>query len=56
MLGGSQGRLQLGMFTVSPAIGNVPPNNAQTVTVDCVADLVGKCDEVRAQLSFEFCC
>lgn len=44
--GGSQSRLILGMFTVFPAIGSVPPGGQQAVQVECLAESQGKCEEV----------
>ena len=37
----------LGMFTVYPAFGVVLPGMTQTVTVDCLAEIAGKCEEVQ---------
>jgi hydrocephalus-inducing protein len=41
----SQSRLVLGMFTLFPAFGIIPPNSQQTVTVECVAEMAGRADE-----------
>ncbi|XP_074644164.1 hydrocephalus-inducing protein homolog [Tubulanus polymorphus] len=43
--GGGQARLVLGMFTIFPAFGSIQPNQSQTITVDCVAETPGKCEE-----------
>ena len=42
-------RLLLGMFAIFPACGNVMPGNQQVINVECSADNVGVCDEVRFQ-------
>jgi len=44
--GPGQTRLTLGMFTLYPAYGSVQPNAHQTITVDCVAESQGTCEEV----------
>ncbi|XP_015443273.1 hydrocephalus-inducing protein homolog isoform X1 [Pteropus alecto] len=44
----NQARFTHGMFTVYPGFGSVPPGGVQTITVDCVADPVGKCEELIA--------
>ncbi|XP_054435188.1 hydrocephalus-inducing protein homolog [Pteronotus mesoamericanus] len=44
----SQARFIHGMFTVYPGFGSIPPGGMQTITVDCVADPVGKCEEFIA--------
>ncbi|KAM5296381.1 hydrocephalus-inducing protein homolog isoform 1-T2 [Glossophaga mutica] len=44
----SQARFTHGMFTVYPGFGTIPPGGIQTITVDCVADPVGKCEEFIA--------
>lgn len=36
------------MFTVYPGFGSVSAGGVQTLTVDCVADPVGKCEEFMA--------
>lgn len=36
------------MFTVYPGFGSVSPGGQQIITVDCVADPVGKCEEFLA--------
>ena len=46
---GSQ-KLQLGMFTVSHPPGLIGIKGSITVTIDCVAEAAGKCEEV----SWEF--
>uniref|UniRef100_A0A670KA82 HYDIN axonemal central pair apparatus protein n=1 Tax=Podarcis muralis TaxID=64176 RepID=A0A670KA82_PODMU len=38
-------RFSLGIFTVSPGFGTIPPGGHQTITVDCIADAVGKFEE-----------
>lgn len=43
-----QARFTHGMFTVYPGFGSIPAGGVQTVTVDCVADPVGKCEELIA--------
>ncbi|XP_053255366.1 hydrocephalus-inducing protein homolog [Podarcis raffonei] len=40
-----QARFSLGIFTVSPGFGTIPPGGHQTITVDCIADAVGKFEE-----------
>lgn len=40
-----QSRLVLGMFTIFPAFGVIPPNSQQTISVDCVAETQGRFDE-----------
>ncbi|XP_042303381.1 LOW QUALITY PROTEIN: hydrocephalus-inducing protein homolog [Sceloporus undulatus] len=40
-----QARFSLGMFTVSPGFGTISPGSHQVITVDCIADQVGKCEE-----------
>lgn len=44
--GASNIRLQLGMFTVYPAVGSVPAGGTVQVTVDMVAENPGFCEEV----------
>ncbi|XP_036202709.1 hydrocephalus-inducing protein homolog [Myotis myotis] len=44
----SQARYSHGMFTVYPGFGSISAGGAQTLTVDCVADPVGKCEEFMA--------
>nr|XP_023421731.1 hydrocephalus-inducing protein homolog [Cavia porcellus] len=44
----SQARFSHGMFTVYPGFGSVSPGGQQIITVDCVADPVGKCEEFLA--------
>ncbi|XP_053127193.1 hydrocephalus-inducing protein homolog isoform X2 [Hemicordylus capensis] len=41
----SQTRFSLGMFSVYPGFGSIAPGGHQTITVDCFADPVGKCEE-----------
>ncbi|XP_048648423.1 hydrocephalus-inducing protein homolog isoform X1 [Marmota marmota marmota] len=43
-----QARFSHGMFTVYPGFGSVPPGGQQVITVDCVADPVGRCEEFIA--------
>ncbi|KAK7505819.1 hypothetical protein BaRGS_00003090 [Batillaria attramentaria] len=40
-----QSRLVLGMFTIFPAFGIIPPNSQQMITVDCVAESQGRAEE-----------
>ncbi|NXT87516.1 HYDIN protein, partial [Anhinga rufa] len=40
-----QARFTLGMFTVYPGFGSIPPGGQQTITVDCYADPLGTCKE-----------
>uniref|UniRef100_A0A669QXT0 HYDIN axonemal central pair apparatus protein n=1 Tax=Phasianus colchicus TaxID=9054 RepID=A0A669QXT0_PHACC len=47
-----QARLTLGMFTVYPGFGSIPPGGQQTITVDCQAEPVGTCEE---HLSINIC-
>ncbi|CAH1779299.1 unnamed protein product [Owenia fusiformis] len=42
---GNQSRLVVGMFTIFPAFGLILPNGHQTVTVDCITEQPGRCDE-----------
>ncbi|XP_042636791.1 hydrocephalus-inducing protein homolog [Orycteropus afer afer] len=44
----NQARFSHGMFTVYPGFGSIPPGGQQVVTVDCVADPVGRCEEFIA--------
>ena len=44
--GGNTTRLQLGMFTVFPALGMVSPGNQQIIQVECQAEVTSKGDEV----------
>ncbi|NXY09601.1 HYDIN protein, partial [Pteruthius melanotis] len=41
----TQGHLNLGMFTVSPCSGSVPPRGQQKITVECLAGQEGMCEE-----------
>ncbi|XP_063801928.1 hydrocephalus-inducing protein homolog isoform X2 [Pseudophryne corroboree] len=43
-----QARFALGMFTVSPGFGSIPPGGAQIITVECSADQLGKTEEFLA--------
>ena len=36
------------MFTVYPGFGSIPSGGMQVVTIDCVADPVGRCEEFIA--------
>lgn len=36
------------MFTVYPGFGSIPSGGQQTITVECVADPVGRCEEFLA--------
>ncbi|XP_064315287.1 hydrocephalus-inducing protein homolog [Phalacrocorax carbo] len=40
-----QARFTLGMFTVYPGFGSIPPGGQQTITVDCYAEPLGTCKE-----------
>ncbi|KAM6352746.1 hydrocephalus-inducing protein homolog isoform 6-T13 [Alca torda] len=40
-----QARLTLGMFTVYPGFGSIPPGAQQMITVDCYAEPLGTCKE-----------
>ncbi|XP_026975142.1 hydrocephalus-inducing protein homolog [Sagmatias obliquidens] len=44
----NQARCTLGMFTVYPGFGSISSGGMQVVTVDCVADPVGRCEESLA--------
>jgi len=48
---GGQARLQLGLFVVSPAIGQISPGNSMIINVDCVAESPGGCEEVKCSCS-----
>ncbi|XP_006860378.1 PREDICTED: hydrocephalus-inducing protein homolog [Chrysochloris asiatica] len=41
----NQARFTHGMFTVYPGFGSIPSGGQQVITVDCVADPVGRCEE-----------
>uniref|UniRef100_A0A2K6KCF4 HYDIN axonemal central pair apparatus protein n=1 Tax=Rhinopithecus bieti TaxID=61621 RepID=A0A2K6KCF4_RHIBE len=43
-----QARFAHGMFTVYPGFGSIPSGGQQVINVDCVADPVGKCEELLA--------
>ena len=45
--GSSNQKVQLGMFTVYPALGFILPGGKVEITVDCTAETAGKCEEVR---------
>jgi len=51
--GTGQLKLTFGMFTLYPSFGSVQPGSQQTITVDCVAESQGPCEEVR-WISFIF--
>ncbi|KAM9289560.1 hydrocephalus-inducing protein homolog [Morus bassanus] len=40
-----QAHFTLGMFTVYPGFGSIPPGGQQTITVDCYAEPLGTCKE-----------
>ncbi|NXS93719.1 HYDIN protein, partial [Jacana jacana] len=40
-----QARLTMGMFTVYPGFGSIPPGAQQMITVDCCAEPLGTCKE-----------
>ncbi|NWR29412.1 HYDIN protein, partial [Tachuris rubrigastra] len=40
-----QAQLTVGMFTVSPCSGSISPWGNQKITVECNAELEGKCEE-----------
>ncbi|XP_006746825.1 hydrocephalus-inducing protein homolog, partial [Leptonychotes weddellii] len=44
----NQVRFTHGMFTVYPGFGSIPSGGTQVITVDCVADPVGRCEEFIA--------
>ncbi|KAM5262598.1 hydrocephalus-inducing protein homolog [Ctenodactylus gundi] len=44
----NQARFSHGMFTVFPGFGSIPPGGQQIITIDCMADPVGKCEEFLA--------
>ncbi|XP_049719569.1 hydrocephalus-inducing protein homolog isoform X3 [Elephas maximus indicus] len=44
----NQARFTHGMFTVYPGFGSIPSGGQQVITVDCVADPVGRCEEFIA--------
>ncbi|XP_075045519.1 hydrocephalus-inducing protein homolog [Mixophyes fleayi] len=43
-----QARLALGVFTVSPGLGSIPPGGHQVISVECIADQLGKSEEFLA--------
>ncbi|XP_077975805.1 hydrocephalus-inducing protein homolog isoform X2 [Styela clava] len=47
-MGANQTRLIVGSFTVYPGFGTILPGGTQTVTVDCVAENLGKSEEFLA--------
>ncbi|XP_006878929.1 PREDICTED: hydrocephalus-inducing protein homolog [Elephantulus edwardii] len=44
----NQIRYSHGMFTIYPGFGSIPAGGQQVITVDCVADSVGRCEELLA--------
>lgn len=40
-----QARFTVGMFTVYPGFGSIPPGGQQMITVDCYAEPLGTCRE-----------
>ncbi|XP_044515296.1 hydrocephalus-inducing protein homolog [Gracilinanus agilis] len=46
--GMNQARFTLSMFTIYPGFGTVPPGGQQSITVDCIADPIGRCEEYLA--------
>uniref|UniRef100_F6WJJ0 HYDIN axonemal central pair apparatus protein n=1 Tax=Monodelphis domestica TaxID=13616 RepID=F6WJJ0_MONDO len=44
----NQARFTLNMFTIYPGFGSIPPGGQQSITVDCIADPVGRCEEYLA--------
>uniref|UniRef100_A0A8C9JFG5 HYDIN axonemal central pair apparatus protein n=1 Tax=Panthera tigris altaica TaxID=74533 RepID=A0A8C9JFG5_PANTA len=44
----NQARFTHGMFTIYPGFGSIPSGGTQVITVDCVADPVGRCEEFIA--------
>ena len=51
--GASQSRLVLGMFSIYPAFGYILPGAQQTITVDCIAEIPGRCEEVSENHGFK---
>ncbi|XP_067158936.1 hydrocephalus-inducing protein homolog [Apteryx mantelli] len=41
----TQARITLGIFTVYPGFGSIPPGGHQVIMVDCCADSLGMCEE-----------
>lgn len=41
-----QARLTMGMFTVYPGFGTIPPGGQQMITVECCAEPLGTCREL----------
>ena len=52
MLGGSNQRLIMGVFSLAPSYGVVGPGQSQTINVECVAERAGKHEEVFIPLPF----
>ena len=44
----NQGRLTIGAYTIFPAFGFILAGAQQTITVECIPELSGKCEEVSA--------
>ncbi|XP_052022456.1 hydrocephalus-inducing protein homolog [Apodemus sylvaticus] len=44
----NQARFTHGMFTVYPGFGSIPSGGQQIITIECVADPVGRCEEFLA--------
>ncbi|XP_072492710.1 hydrocephalus-inducing protein homolog isoform X2 [Notamacropus eugenii] len=44
----NQARFTLNMFTIYPGFGSIPPGGQQQITVDCLADPIGRCEEFLA--------
>ncbi|XP_073461747.1 hydrocephalus-inducing protein homolog [Aquarana catesbeiana] len=43
-----QARFALGIFIISPGFGNIPPGGQQVISVECLADQLGKSEEFLA--------
>ncbi|XP_048371298.1 hydrocephalus-inducing protein homolog [Sphaerodactylus townsendi] len=41
----AQARFSMGMFNLFPGFGSIPPGCQQVITVDCLADSIGKSEE-----------
>lgn len=50
--GTNQSRLVLGMFNIFPAFGYILPGGHQTITVDCIAENPGRCEEVNQNTTY----
>ncbi|XP_074055255.1 hydrocephalus-inducing protein homolog isoform X3 [Macrotis lagotis] len=44
----NQARFTLNMFTIYPGFGTISAGSQQTITVDCLADPIGRCEEFLA--------